>query len=244
MKRFAAFIKKLLFNERWKCNLCGKEIFSGFFCPECEKKINYNDKNICNRCGRKTAVPEEYCDSCKNIDFPADKVRSALCYDKTSSILIQNFKYNGKKYLAEIFSEFISNVYFKNFLSADFITFVPMSVKEKKNRGFNQSELLAIATAERIGLPVKDILLKTRETDRQAKLNREERLKNLRGAFKVTDKKEVSGKKVLLIDDVFTTGATSLTISGILKKAGADKVTVLTVASVPNIRENTQSDEQ
>lgn len=227
------FFKKYFFYRSWRCVVCKKEIFveSGF-CEECKNALPFNDQNICDHCGRKLNAAALFCSTCKGNLVYLDKCRSAFDYDKPISTLIKRLKYDNGRYLAEVFSEYLANVFFKNFIGTDVITFVPATDKSVKKRGFNQSKLLAEKTAERVNIPVVDCLVKVKETDRQAKLNREQRQKNLLQAFKVKDKKLIKDKNVLIIDDVTTTGSTAHAVSQKLKKAGAKEIYLLTIASV------------
>ena len=232
-----AFFKRIYdryFHEtKWKCGLCGKELFDGnYLCESCLKKLPFNDKNICNHCGRQTIYPEDYCLTCKNILVSIDVGRSVFLYEGKIRKLIVNFKHRNQRYLSELFGKFLYDKYCECKFNPDFITFVPMSDKRLKKRGFNQTELLAKNLSERSGKDVLPIFSKVSETKRQAKLSYAERIKNLRGSFKVTDKKAVRGKSVLIVDDVTTTGATGEILAALLKKAGAKTVTVLTIASV------------
>ena len=161
-----------------------------------------------------------------------DKARSAYDYLSPISNLIMQLKYFDRQFLADFFANELANLYRKNYFNADFICFVPMTDKAKRKRGFNQGELIANALSCKVGVPVKNILTKVKETPRQAKLSREQRLKNLKGCFKAQPKKEIDGKVILLVDDVLTTGATSETVAETLKKKGAKAVYLLTVASV------------
>ena len=110
-----------------------------------------------------------------------------------------------------------------------------MTEKAKRRRGYNQSELLAKSLSEKIGVPTLECLAKVKETKGQVTLRRSERFKNLIEAFRVTDKKAVKGKTVVIVDDVTTTGATAQALAELLKKSGALKVYLLTVASRPPI---------
>lgn len=113
-------------------------------------------------------------------------------------------------------------------IRADVIVAVPMHPKRLRRRGFNQSEVLARAVAERINLPCEDALIRTRNTVQQARLTGRERLTNLRDAF-VADL-SVSGRRVLLVDDVYTTGTTAHECAIALREAGARAVTLLCYA--------------
>ncbi len=228
-------LKKYLYNPKWRCLACGREIFEDDFCDECLKTLPYNDGVICNHCGRAVVGAENYCSTCKGILVALDKCRSVFVYKSPISGLIKKMKYDNKKYLVDIFAEHLSKIYFKNYFNADGLTFVPMTKKAKRNRGYNQSELLAEKVAEKTGVPVLDCLIKVKETERQAKLGRVERIKNLIDAFRVADKKAVKDKSIVIVDDVSTTGATAEALAEKLKKAGAKNVSLITIASVPPI---------
>lgn len=223
------------YDSRWRCNSCGKEIFeSEFFCEECEKSLPYNNKTVCNHCGRETVNPTEYCSTCKETMVSVDKARSVFKYERPISGLIKKAKYDNGKYILDYFADKLSFIYLSNFFRSEVVCCVPMSEKRLKKRKYNQSEILAKKVSERINVPFTDCIAKVKETERQATLTRKERLKNLIGSFKVTDKKAVRGKNVLLVDDVSTTGATAEAIAAKLKKAGALRVHLITVANVPS----------
>ena len=229
------FLRKYVFNATWKCVACRKEIFDGgYFCDKCKNELPRNDGVICNHCGRKLNSYSEYCSTCKGTLLSIDKARSAFIYEEPISKLVKDLKYHNARYVADVFVEELSHIYFKNYFNADILTFVPMTEKAKRKRGYNQSELIAERLSEKIGVPNLSCLAKIKETDRQAKLNKEQRRTNLMGAFKVLDKTAVKDKSVVIVDDVTTTGATGEAIASKLKKAGAAAVYLLTVASVPN----------
>ncbi|MBQ3235848.1 MAG: ComF family protein [Clostridia bacterium] len=227
-------IKRSLFNTGWTCNACGREIFSGYFCDECLKNIVKIGENKCLHCGRQAPYKTEYCDSCieKNIGF--DVARSVYEYTHPLSIVIQNFKYNNARYHAEFFAREMFEVYKAEKLSSDIVTFVPMHQNREQKRGYNQARLLAEELSKLSGVKLEECATKIKETENQANLSMSERVKNLKGTFKV-DGKLVKGKSVLLIDDVLTTGSTVDVLSTAFKKAGAVKVSVLTLASVSKI---------
>ena len=234
-KSLRKVLTELFFQVNYTCNSCGKEIFNGeYFCDDCEKILPYIKTERCDHCGRITAYSVNYCNSCieKNINF--DKARSAFDYEMPISALIKGFKYDGKRYLSEVFANELKKIYVREFMLADVIVYVPMTEERLKERGYNQAELIAEELSELISVPVShNALKKTRETPRQANLTKQERRNNLRKSF-TAYKNEIEGKNVLLIDDVLTTGATADIISMLLKRKGAKTVTVLTVASVQN----------
>lgn len=115
--------------------------------------------------------------------------------------------------------------------AADLLVPVPLSRERRRERGFNQSELMARRLARLAGLRCYPAaLIRRRETWSQAGLSREERERNVRGAFHVPDPHRINGRRILLLDDVLTTGATVAACAAALKKAGAATVSVITVA--------------
>jgi competence protein ComFC len=111
-----------------------------------------------------------------------------------------------------------------------------MTAKTERKREYNHAKLLAEKLSVIINVPVANVIVKLKETERQARLGKKDRLKNLIGVFKITNKKLIKDKTILIVDDVTTTGATAEVISAKLKKAGAKRVMLLTVASVPSIQ--------
>jgi competence protein ComFC len=147
-------------------------------------------------------------------------------YESVLAEAVHQFKFRGLKRFARPLGDFIAGL---DLPSADGIVPVPMTVKGLRQRGFNQSLLLACRISKRKGIPVlPNALLKQRETVSQLGLSAVERKKNLKNAFVVKDK--VQGRELLLIDDVVTTGATVEECSKALMRAGAGSVTVVAVA--------------
>lgn len=230
------FFEKTFFHPKWRCVCCGKEIFNEeAYCNECLQNLPYIKEKFCNHCGRQTIDNEEYCSTCKNILVSIDKSRSVFNYKPPINKLILKAKYHGDKYLLKIFAEELEKLYLKNEFKVDALCYVPMTKKAKRKRTYNQAEILCRELASKINFPVVDCLEKRIETQKQAKLDRAGRLKNLENAFFVTDRKAVKGKSLLLVDDVTTTGSTAEAVAYKLKKAGASKIYLLTVASVEPI---------
>ena len=229
-------IKKAFYYPKWRCVCCGKEVFNGeYVCEDCQKNLPFIEGAICSHCGRKVIASEAYCSTCKNRLTATDKARSVFNYEKPISVLLKRAKYENARYLLSFFAEYMSSAYFKNYFNADALCFVPMTDKSLRRRGYNQSKILADEISEKTGVTVIDVIDKVLETKRQAKLSAEQRRKNLLNAFKITDRKLVKDKNLLIIDDVTTTGSTEEAIAIKLKKAGAKTVSLLTAASVPPI---------
>ncbi len=234
LEKLSAFFNKYLYNAKWRCISCNREIFDGsYFCEKCKSDLPVLEGTICQHCGRKLKRSQNYCTTCKGKLTNIDKARSVYNYAPPISALIKRMKYKNARYLVEAFAPDMANVYFKNYLNADIVVFVPATKKSYKKRGYNQSELLAREFCKLTNLPLIDCLEKNKETSRQATLNRENRIKNLLDAFKIKDKSAIKDKNVVIIDDVSTTGSTAEIIAKLLKKANAKQVFLLTVASVP-----------
>ena len=167
---------------------------------------------------------------CKNhVDRGFDRARACLLYRDNVRKAVKDLKYNGKKYFAEYLSKFLLDKYYAENLNCDLIIPVPITEKRIKERGFNQSELLCKSFID-AGLKVDTTsVIKHKNTENQVNLNYKERQENIVDAFKVVDKMAVKDKTILLIDDVYTTGATTGEIARVLKNAGAFKVFVLTL---------------
>ena len=166
-----------------------------------------------------------------------DAARSAFRYEGEIVRLIRQFK-NGQKYLAEVFAGCMYPL-LSEFEAPDFVIGIPMTKEAMKRRGYNQSELLARAVCRLARYKFEgNVLIKTRETAAQKTLSAKQRAQNLRGSMRVHERAKCRGKRILLIDDVLTTGATASVAAQALLRAGAARVYVLTAASVPDRRDD------
>ena len=194
------------------------------------------DGPICSRCGfpfPTIARPAEaggqrLCASCLSHEPPFTRSRQWGYYEGTLREAIHKFKYEGKTALAEPLGDWLAALASKE---CHLIIPVPLHKRRLRERGFNQSLLLAKRLGRALKLPVDyQSLIRTRPTPPQINLSREERLRNVRGAFAIGDRSKVSGRSILLIDDVITSGATVGECARTLLKAGAASVEVLALA--------------
>ena len=161
--------------------------------------------------------------------------RAFFCcnYEGLIKELIHKFKYNHKKFLIYLFDELMAN-FAKNYIdinNLDMVVPVPLHRGKLQQRGFDQSLLLSRNLSKVSRLPLTyNILARNRDTRQQTGLSKKQRLDNIKGAFSVKDKTTFDNKRVLLIDDVFTTAATANECAVTLKKAGAKSVALLTLA--------------
>ena len=159
--------------------------------------------------------------------------RSSGLYEGTLKEAIHTFKYGGVFPLVRVFGDLLQSTF--QTLSQDYpvdvMIPVPLHIRRLRERGFNQALLLVKELNRRIGIPYEErVLKKIKDTPVQIALKKRERRKNLKGVFQVKDTETIKGKSVVLVDDVYTTGATVNECSRALLKAGAERVAVLTVA--------------
>ena len=146
-------------------------------------------------------------------------------YDGALKGMIHQLKFYNKKKLAAMLAGFIAeNVCDSAIKWADTLVPVPLSKNVLAQRGYNQTALIARTLPKKHSIGFSGAVIKTRETEPQNKLDRKERLKNLRGAYKTKEDAQVAGKKVLVVDDVYTTGATMNEMARALLSAGAAEV--------------------
>ncbi len=171
------------------------------------------------------------CSVCRESKVNFDAVYSFGLYEEALRELIHLFKYSKVETLARPLGRMLTGA---TPLDEQFDVVLPMPMHWRKHwdRGFNQAELLAEPVAKRYGLKLGTNLRRRRHTKAQAGLSEAERQSNLEGALQVAKPEEISGKRVLLVDDVFTTGATLRAAAAALKEAGAFRVVALTLARV------------
>lgn len=230
--KFFNAIRLALFPDDITCDICGDELTADTrynLCAECMSKLPTVGEHICLVCGVPLLDESDFCIRCINTDREFSMNRAPLVYEGEAQKLILALKFGKKKYIAKTLGAMMADEFIRRKMSADIAVFVPMTESEERQRGFNQSELLAREVADRLGLPLLPALVKTKDTSAQKQLTRKEREENLKDAFACVFK-EVKYRSILLIDDVFTTGATANACAKALTEAGASEVSVLTAA--------------
>jgi len=195
-----------------------------YVCPECFGKVKAGNAYTCPVCDKPLSSPHAgTCRECREIKKKFSYVRSAGRYEGMLKELIHCLKFYGKKPASKIIAEIIlKRVDGQVFENIDCLVPVPLSRKAKSQRGYNQTELIAGIISSRKGIELGRDMVKVRETLPQNKLDRKQRLRNLRGAFEV--KGDIRGKRALILDDVYTTGATMNEAAKTLLNAGAIEV--------------------
>jgi ComF family protein len=224
-----------------QCLACGEILdppARHIFCSLCREKIRFITGSLCPICGmpfEDSPAPSHICGSCIEARPHYNQARAAVSFETIIMDAIHKFKYGRSMSLGNALGSFMADFAFPDFDLTEYSLLmpVPLHVKKLRQRGFNQSLLLARALGKKHNLPVNFSLLKrSKFTLSQTGLHKNEREKNIKGAFIVTDKEKIVGEKIILIDDVYTTGATINECAKTLVKAGAEKVAALTLARV------------
>ena len=199
-------------------------------CRSCREKIPWIREPVCKKCGR--AIEDEtaeLCTSCERNRRPFTEGRGAVsyCREMRESVLRMKF-HNHREYL-DFYAAVMActgEAYLKR-IRPDAIIPVPMNIRKRRERGFDQCRMLAQKLSARTGIPVeKKVLFRTKNTRPQKGLNRQQRKENLSGAFAVKTDRELP-ERVLLVDDIFTTGSTIEACCEALMHAGIARIYVL-----------------
>lgn len=236
MEKILRIITDIIFPA--KCIVCNALSTSDLLlCASCWKEIEFITEPGCSACG----FPFDFdmgadalCVSCVKSRPYFDRAFAAFRYTTSSKAFVYKLKYQDQLYIAAFFARFITNK-LRNFYEYRIVIPVPMHRNKLRKRLYNQSAILARQVAKTLRLDYfPNILIKTKDTIAQSKLNRERRKQNIVNSFAVLEdyKNIIKGHNVILIDDVYTTGATVNECSKILKKAGCKKILVVTMARV------------
>lgn len=246
------------------CRLCGLPLLNISrlpVCPKCLQAIAPVAGRTCSVCGEKVlstcAEPDDdglmRCPICRRIQRPFERAVAYGSYDGGLRELVHLLKYNGVRPAATVLGRMLAGAILALepcFSQAEVLLIpVPLHSKKRRERGFNQAELIARAALK--AMPMRDrfrladeVLVRTRETHSQIGLTSHQRRENLRGAFAVSRASEVTGREVLLVDDVYTTGTTLSECARVLQRAGASKVWVATAARTLKIASKYEENEK
>ncbi|GIM29160.1 phosphoribosyl transferase [Clostridium polyendosporum] len=203
---------ELIYPHKESCLCCEEDISSFLLCKKCIETISF--------------IKEPYA-----IEEINDiKVYSAAYYSGIIKKLIIRFKYKNDFYSGEAISSVLLELIKSRELTGDLITYVPISKSSLKKRGFNQCEVISKFISNEINIPYYGVLERVKEVNEQKRLHIEDRKTNMIGVFKVNRDNVIDNKRIILIDDVLTTGATVLSCYKELMKSGAKEVIILTVS--------------
>ncbi|HPK83788.1 MAG TPA: ComF family protein [Candidatus Syntrophosphaera sp.] len=221
-------VDKLLFPP--VCLACNESVDSAaeVLCSQCRERLQPIMENYCDKCGAPLA--DYRCEACSHLAFKFDYARAAYVFKTPAQELVYHLKYSDIRSPAVFFSQALMSIpaakrFRGNF---DLVTAVPLHRVRERDRGYNQSELLGRALAFELGIPFSQPVIRRQNTRSQTNLSRQARLDNLSGAFTLRRGANVGGQRIIVVDDVFTTGTTVNEVSQVLKAGGASRVAVLT----------------
>src|SRR5437660_4117730 len=219
------------------CTICGRSIRAGeYLCDECEGKITRIVAPFCEKCSEpfEGAITSAFtCANCAHRTIYFDAAVAAYRGRGIVRQMIHEFKYGRQIHLRHLVAQWLHAALDDERLCGrrfDVIVPVPLHPARQRERGFNQASLLAELLSAQTSIPVKPVLERIRYTTTQTALDRSERMENLHNAFRLRKNADVRGLRVLLIDDVLTTGSTLNECSRVLKRAGALSVYGATAA--------------
>jgi ComF family protein len=218
-----------------RCLKCGTAVAEpGALCAVCWPAISFITPPYCACCGYPFELdpgPEAQCAACVAMPPPYRRARAALRYDEASRGLILGFKHGDRTEAAPAFARWLAAA--GDFAEIDLIAPVPLHWRRLFHRRYNQAALLALAVGRLVDRPVvADLLVRRRSTPTQGRLGAAARRRNVAGAFSVMPRRRpgLAGRRVLLIDDVMTSGSTIEACCQALRRGGAAAVDVLTLA--------------
>jgi ComF family protein len=233
------------------CRICGEPLVRISrlpVCQDCLEKIRPAQGKVCSVCGERVlssyAVADDegalLCPLCRRVEPPFAKAVAYGSYEAGLRELIHLLKYSGVRPAANVLGRMLAEAMAAldhDFGQQEAVAVIPVPLYKAKRgqRGFNQAEMIARAALkcspmrDRLRLEA-DVLQRRRDTKSQIGLTSHQRRENMRGAFAVTRAQEITGREVLLVDDVYTTGTTVSECARVLRRAGASRVWVATVA--------------
>ena len=225
-----------------RCGRCGVDVpADATLCLDCWRAVTFIGAPLCEICG----IPFEIrpfgralCGACLASPPVFDRARSAVVYDDATRSLILAFKHGDRLTLAPLFAAWMGRAGAGLLEEADLIVPVPLHRWRLLSRRYNQAAVLAHALGRQFGVNVVDsLLLRTRQTPSQGRKSAAQRAQNVRGAFALRNNCDgaaevIEGRRIVLVDDVFTTGATVSACTRVLRRSGARTVDVLTLARV------------
>ena len=238
MRRWIDGLQDLVFPPQLYCLSCGALIDptrTYGLCDACITKFSWATGKTCDKCGKPLPAESlhDTCYDCRTTAHSFDRGYTCASYGLYERLLISDFKERGKDYAGKAIAEAMYDRLQELALTADLLTAVPAGKWKTARRGYDQTRVVAQMLAGRMAIPYRELLVRTRHTRAMRTLGAGERRANVQGAFSVFKGREtiIAGKKILLLDDVYTTGSTLDACAGVLKEAGAARVDVLTFAA-------------
>ncbi len=224
------------------CRSCGdsfREGLSNILCASCFEAIRPYNLPTCSHCGE--GLPERAfeeasitrCRDCGEGEYTIDQTLAFGPYEGPLRLAHHAFKFEGMEHLADVLGAKMAELA-SGFGPVDALVPVPVRPERERERGYHPTRLLAQEVSRRTGVPIRELICKAKPTPAQVSLTETERLKNLQGAFEVTEKLNPSSRLVL-VDDVFTTGGTLEECAATLKSCGIPWVGALVLGRTPRV---------
>ncbi len=217
-----------------RCPICdGIPEFGESICPECEKKLVFMTEPFCMKCGKPLDDGRaEFCYDCTMKKHVFESGRALFVYQGVIRDSLYRFKYQNKREYAYFYAQRTAGLYegWIMRMGIEAIVPIPLHKRRKRERGYNQAGLYARYLGKELGLPVEEnLLVRVRHTTPQKELSENERKNNLKKAFKC-QRNVVQFKKILLVDDIYTTGSTMDAAAEALKSIGIQKVCFICIS--------------
>ena len=236
LKRTLSALADIVFPPR--CFTCSEIVDhqrNSPFCTDCFSKIHFIWSPLCPCCGTPFAGADggdHLCGDCITIKSVFSVARAVGRYETILLEAIHRFKYNGKIYIGEILGRLMAEYAYPlfNISNNSSIVPVPLHPKKLRERGFNQSLILAREISKKFTIPLDFMTLRRYvNTEPQISLGKKERESNVHGAFSVIDAEKIKGQRIILVDDVFTSGSTVKECARMLMKNKAAAIAVITL---------------
>lgn len=227
-------MNKIEDDKRTKTKLTCLSLLNLIYPPTCGICGKFSPDFLCNKCQKKLESQAKFrIEKNLNINYYFEEHLYIFEYQGMIRKVILDYKFKDKAYLYKTIVNFLlkNKKFFQILESYDTIMPVPISRKRRKERGYNQSELLAKEITKSVFIEYNNqCLFKNKNIIEQSKLNKEDRQKNIKGVYELHNPKMIQGKKILLIDDIYTTGSTVNECCKVLRRAKPKKIGVLTLA--------------
>ena len=215
-----------------RCPICGQPAPFGLkICPECRLRLPVIESKRCRKCGKPVEDFETLCPDCAGENHMYDRGLGIYMYDETMKRAISELKYKGRREYGGVFGELIFDKARSElkYWKPDCLIPIPLHPIRERERGYNQARIISEAISKSSGIPTRtDILIRTMDTDRMKELSAKDRTNNMIRAFAAAG--DCRGmRSVVLIDDIYTTGATIDAAATVLRRAGIDEIYFLAV---------------
>lgn len=242
MNKLIKILQDNLFLKNGSCPICGRVLFhsADYCCEPCLRELPLNSGPTCRLCGRGLNDDKKACSHCLKENYPFSGGYAHFHYFLGAKKIIAAIKFNNRPNLATWVMENIDYSKIPWISQIDFIEAIPIHQKRRAKRGYNQSDYIAIGVYNQLktlktSVKITHHLIRSHNNPYQRGQSQKKRLENINGVFDLVNPRELTGKKILLVDDVLTTGATLGEAANTLIEGGAAAVYTLVIAALSEI---------